>query len=575
MVARVRMLLRLLGNLLRVLFAPVWLAARAARRKQRQKWLFLKLPKQLSELSGVEQPLWRRALTMRQPKTWNSIAELRELVEHLERDRHTPGLFVQIGSLELGWAACESVRELLSRVRRSGKQVICYLAEGGGNRELYVASCADRIILVPWSTLGPLGFASQSVYLKRVLSRLGVHVDVQATGPYKSAAEPLVLDQMSDAAREQQAALLHGLQSALEHALTEVRSLAPEALQTLFARGMIGAREAQTLGVVDELRYEDELAAIVGPADAKTRPWRSAAAYLAERRFRIWAPLQAAPYVGVVSLTGTITESKRPFRPAADRGSVVRALRRAAADPQVRAVVLHVDSPGGSAFASELIHREVERLAKKKPVVAYFGNVAASGGYYVAAACRSIVARSLSVTGSIGVVSAKPAISDLLERLGVHAQTLRTAPHADMFSTVRPLSADELRVLSDHTQELYARFLEIVADGRKRPRSEIEALAGGRVWSGSDARERGLVDALGGIDQALQLARAALPDMPAEQRDRLQLRACTGKGQSAALPPAPERAPAAWLEDVAFLIGAWSESHPGAYYAWGLSKYLG
>jgi protease IV len=238
----------------------------------------------------------------------------------------------------------------------------------------------------------------------------------------------------------------------------------------------------------------------------------------------------------------------------------------------VRAVVLHIDSPGGSAFASELIHHEVERLASKKPVIAYFGNVAASGGYYVAAACRAIVARSLTVTGSIGVVSAKPAIADLLERLGVSAQTLRTAPHADMLSAVRPLSPEESLVLREHTHELYGRFLEVVANGRKRPIAEIEALAGGRVWSGRDADQHGLVDALGGIERALELAREQIADLPPQVRDTLQLRICAGKSEGTSLPPV-ERAPAAWLADLAYLFSARNE--PGVYYAWGLSRFIG
>jgi protease-4 len=577
MVTGVRMLLRLFGNLLRALFAPLHLASRAARRKQRRKWVFLKLPEHLSELRGVE-PAWRRLLAMRKRNQLTSLEELRELVEYLERDPEVPGLCLQIGSIGLGWATCESVRELLQRVRTAGKRVVCYLAEGGGNRELYVASCADRIVLVPWSTIGPLGFAAQSVYFKRLLSRVGVQVDVQATGPYKSAAEPLVLDEMSDAAREQQAALLGGLQTALEQALVESRKLQPETLETLFSRGFIGAREAQRLGVVDDLRYEDELRlSLEDGENAGDRPWRSAQGYLTESRFRIWRPLRDPPYIGVVNLSGTITDSKRSFRRSADRGSIVGAIRRASRDPRVQAVVLHVDSPGGSAFASELIHHEVERLAKKKPVIAYFGNVAASGGYYVAAACRSIVARSLSVTGSIGVVSAKPAISDLLERLGVNAQTLRTAPHADMLSSVRPLSPDEARVMNEHTLELYARFLEVVSVGRNRPVEEIQALAGGRVWSGRDARERGLVDVLGGIDRALDLARASVEGLPPKQRDRLMLRVCTGKSEGSALPPAAERAPATfiddWFDDAAFLVASFGE--PGAYYAWGLSRFLG
>ncbi len=569
-----RVLPNLLANLLRVFLVPLWLLSRSAQRKRKSTWVFLKLPKSLRELRS-EESFIQRVRTMRRRPAISSIQELRELGDYVASDPTLEGFCVQIGELDLGWAACESVREVLLKVRGSGKRVVCYLAEGGGNRELYLATGADKIVIAPWSTLGPLGFATQSVYLKRLLSRLGVQVDVQSTGAYKSAAEPLVLDEMSDAAREQQAALLKGLQHSLEQALQIDRGLAAPAVEQLFARGMVSARDAHGLGVVDEVLYEDELPRALGiqePLPAGVRPFIGVRGYLAEHRFRLWKPLREPPFVGVVSLSGTITQSRRAFARGADRGSVVSALRRAKADPNVRAVVLHIDSPGGSAFASELIHREVERLASKKPVVAYFGNVAASGGYYVAAACRAIVARSLTVTGSIGVVSAKPAIADLLDRLGVNAQVLRTAPHADMFSPVRRLSAEETVVLREHTEELYARFLEVVSTGRKRPVAEIEALAGGRVWSGRDALEHGLVDVLGGIERALEIAREQVEGLPPQLRDSLKLRVCSGKADGAGLPPV-ERTPASWLADLAFLMT--SRNEPGAYYAWGLSGFFG
>jgi protease-4 len=280
----------------------------------------------------------------------------------------------------------------------------------------------------------------------------------------------------------------------------------------------------------------------------------------------------------VISIAGAIADKGSRLTRAADRGTITATLRQAAGDANVRAVVLHINSPGGSAFASELIHHEVERLARSKPVIAYVGDIAASGGYYVAAPCQRIVARPLSITGSIGVVSAKPAISDMLEHIGISPQTLRTAPHADMFSNVRPQSASEKQVWQEHTQELYTRFLDIVATGRKRPVADIEAIAGGRVWSGQEASDNGLVDALGGMERAFELARDAIKGLSPAERAELSLRPIRAKSAGEAPPPAadPLPTPARLLSeldpDLAFLLSA--EREPGAYYACGLSQLL-
>jgi protease-4 len=224
-----------------------------------------------------------------------------------------------------------------------------------------------------------------------------------------------------------------------------------------------------------------------------------------------------------VSLHGTIMgDQGGRFSPGIRTASLTALLRQLKSDARVRAVVLHIDSPGGSALASEQLHHEITTLAAEKPVVACFGDVAASGGYYLASACHKIVARGLTITGSIGVVSAKVTAGSLLERIGVRPQLVRTAESADMMSFVRGLTEREDALLRAHADHLYRRFLDVVATGRHSTVEAIEPLARGRVWIGSAALERGLVDVLGGIERALDEARALIKDLPEAARSRLK-----------------------------------------------------
>jgi protease-4 len=219
-----------------------------------------------------------------------------------------------------------------------------------------------------------------------------------------------------------------------------------------------------------------------------------------------------------VAIKGAISESGAP---TARRGSIVAALRHARQDRRALGVLLWVDSPGGSAEASDLIHREVVRVKEKKPVVAYFGEVAASGGYYVAAHANAIVAQPLGLTGSIGVVSARLLASRLLDRVGIRTEVLRTGPHADVFSPHRPLTDEERSLMNRELDAFYDSFVALVADGRGRPVEDIEPLARGRVWLAADAHHHGLVDELGGMDAALEQLKDRI-DVPAPLRERLR-----------------------------------------------------
>jgi protease-4 len=544
--------LRFLGNLVRLALAPILLFARWRARSQ-SRWVVLQLQPRLVQFRAREK-LWRRLLARAPERRTTALDELGRLTRQIARDPKFPGLLLYVPGLEASWPLCEAVCDVLSELRRAGKQVVCYLPEGGSNRELLIALACDRIYLAPFSSLGPFGVAAGPAYVRPLLDRIGVAVQAQSCGEYKSAAEPALRASMSEPAREQLQALLDSRQHSLRQAFAR-RGLNDDQVSEVFQSGLLSAQRALDARIVDGLAYEDELAQRLGLPESTTdepqRRFRSAAAYLQLREARIWRPLRSKPCIAVVPLHGTIMGNgggglmRATLQPAA----LATRLRGLAGDPQVRAVVLYIDSPGGSALASELMHREIMRLAAKKPVVACFGDVAASGGYYLACACQRIVSPPLAITGSIGVISVKLSAADLLAKLGVRPQLLRTAPSADMFSVARALTSEEEAFMRTHADETYARFLDVVAQNRARSVAEVEPLARGRVWSGRDAHAKGLVDVLGGLPRALDEARSLVTDVSASVRAALEPRVFELKGTTQPAGP-----------DLVARLGPWFEA---------------
>ncbi len=497
------MLLRALRNLLVLPFVPfLWLADRV--RRPRGGWLLAKLSPRIVELPRPE-PWWRRYVPRPSAVRPTSLETVRRLVHELERAPEVRGLVLELPPLASGWVALRALRELILRVRRAGKEVVVHLPSGGGNRELFVASAASRVLLGPSATLAPLGLAASRRHLKGLLERLGVGVEVYRRADFKTAAEGLSELTMSAPQREQVEALLATYESVLVEALSERPGLDAEKVAALFRVGLFSGQAAIDSGLVDGLVHEDELAErVTGEKDAALV---AAPRWLALRRRRWLVPVLPRPYVAVVPVHGAISDGPGP---GASKDAVVSALRVASEDRRALGVVLHVDSPGGSALASDVIAREVERLKEKKPVVACFTEVAASGGYYVSAGAHAIVADPLTVTGSIGVISARLVASGLLERLGVHTEVIRRAPHADLLLHPRAATGEERAMLDREIDAFYRTFVGVVARGRRRSEDEIEPLARGRVWSGRDAEGRGLVDRLGGVEAAEREVRARL-----------------------------------------------------------------
>ncbi|WP_434045274.1 MULTISPECIES: signal peptide peptidase SppA [Sorangium] len=520
------MIAALLINLLRLLLLPVS-ALRWAFAAPRGGYVVLEIDGRVVDLQPprVRLALWWRP-RQRAPL---SVERVRELGKHLMRDPRPAGLLLRMRSVHAGPAVIASLRDALLEIRAGGKDIVAYLPMGADNTMLLLASAARAVVVGPETLVSPLGFAVEGRYVRRALEQVGVEPEVFAKGMYKNAGEVLVRDSMSEAQREQVGALLDARFADLIASLAQGRRVDRETAARWIDEAPYGAEQAVARGIVDAVAYEDELehmlatgllpgtisprraeggAGADGGARAAARPARtrlvSAARYLGARRAPSMRPMWPRPIIGVVEVHGAIVSRAR-FRGAslASEERLVASLRAARQNPRIRGVILHIDSPGGSALASDRIHHEVTRLAEVKPVVACMSNVAASGGYYVAAAAHAIVAQPQTITGSIGVVSARFALGPLLERLGVSTDVVKRGARADLFSPSRRLDAGERSVMERELDAIYGTFLRVVARGRRRPVEEIEPLAQGRVYSGAEAQARGLVDMLGGFERAL------------------------------------------------------------------------
>jgi len=492
---------------------PVWAIAHWLSRPK-GRWIVVRLKPRLVE---ARQPLpWlRRLLDAGSLRRTSSLAAVRRLADYAISDSRIDGVAFVLPPLQAGWSVCVGLREQILRLRDEGKSTAVHLPRGGGHRELYVASAADRIYVAPQATVTLLGLSAESHYIKPLLDRIGVEVEPFARKEYKTAAERLSRDSMSEQQREQIQALIDGHTAALLDALSQRIGTTPEQTRALFEVGVFRGQQAIDARLADALAYEDELPDKLGVDQKKII---EADRYLDFKEAKLFRPLRRRPYIAVVAIKGAISESGAP---SGRRASIVAALRHARRDRRALGVLLWVDSPGGSAEASDLIHREVVRVKEKKPVVAYFGEVAASGGYYVAAHANAIVAQPLGITGSIGVVSARLMASQLLDRVGIRTEVLRTGPHADLFSPHRPLTDAERALMNRELDAFYDSFVALVADGRGRPVEDIEPLARGRVWLAADAHRHGLVDELGGMDTALECLKANI-DAPPRLRERLR-----------------------------------------------------
>ncbi len=503
-----RRFLRNVGGLLRdVLLFPI------ERRIQRE-WLLVRLDRGLTDVPGPSPWLdeW-----LQRPR---ALPDVLESLTRAAQDPVLEGVLIRVGRGGIGWSKLAAIERALRALKDAGKILVVY-TDSTGNAGAWLGALADHFWAAPEGRIDLIGVRAESPYVQRALEHLRIKPDVLQAGRYKSLGESLTRDSMSAEAREALEAVVDHLYGTLCKALASGKAGSLETAREWIDRGPYLAREAREIGLVDDLVYGDEVPKrLTALSESRSDPEDREARLIGEsmytravRRKFEWRSLFAPrDRIAIVPVQGLIRQG------AGSPRGVVGMLRRLEKDDSIAAVVLRVNSPGGDPLASDLIWRAVRKVAEQKPVVASMGDIAASGGYYVAMGANQTFAEPTTLTGSIGVVWAMFEIGDLLERIGVRVEAVERGAHAGIYDPVRSRTDEERAMLTRQVDAIYRTFLEKVAESRGIATEHVESVAEGRVWTGSDACSKGLVDALGGLDEAVARARE-LAGLPADGPD--------------------------------------------------------
>ena len=503
--------------------ADATLAGQISKLRQRRTGpLILELDLSDGLAEGPPQDPLSALLTMRRMR----LPDLLDGLKRASTDDRVRALVVKVGGSRIGLAKIQDLREAILNFRQSGKLTVAWAETFGefarGNLPYYLATGFDRIYVQPSGTLGLTGVAVEQVFLHGALEKLGIDFQSAKRHEYKSAADPLTETGFTGPAREAVGRLTESVTEQLAAGIAEGRHKTAEQARELIAQGPFLAQQALDEGLVDGLGYRDEV------YDQLHKEAGSDAMLLYLQRYQRLHPLadlsrrlQRNPrerFVAMVYAQGAIRHGRSGRGPGGGgmgSDTMAAALRAAGADERARAIVLRVNSPGGSATASDVIWREVVRIrAAGKPVVVSMGDVAASGGYLISAPADVIVAQPGTITGSIGVILGKPVLREMFGRAGVSTDTVAEGTNATMFSSSRPFSDSEWDRINVWLDAVYADFTDKVASGRRMTHDRVHELARGRVWTGADAVANGLADETGGIYDAIAIARkrAGLPD---------------------------------------------------------------
>ena len=458
-----------------------------------------------SHLEESEQPFETfslRGLGRESATLYDVVTTLRAAAE----DDHVDALVLHIGDIRWGWAKLGEVRDAIHAFSLAGKPVYASLESGAGESEYLLASAADLVIMAPTSTLGLDGLSLTSLFMRGTFDKLGVSPNFDHVGEYKSAIEGYTRTQWTLPARAALQAVLDDHYRLLVDSLASGRAMSRAEVARVLDDGPYSGTDAHRRGLLDTLLYDAEVDSF-----ALGQAGRHAETLSLPHYFDHLPEAHGGKHIALIVVEGTIVPGKG--RGSAMDGrqagseTLIEALREARKRHSIRAVVLRVDSPGGSAQASDDIWREVERCRRAKPVIVSMSDYAASGGYYIAAPADSILADPATLTGSIGIFAGKFNIAGLLHRAGVSVETLSRGAHSGMYSPYTDFTPEEARRFHALLEDGYRAFIARVASGRHRTTRQVEAVAGGRVWTGLAARSRGLVDALGGIEAAIEVAR--------------------------------------------------------------------
>ena len=437
-------------------------------------------------------------------------------------DKRIKAILLDVNMSGVGWGKAEEIRDAITDFRSSGKPVYAFI-EFGLNKEYYIATACDKIIVPPPGELFINGLAADVMFFRGSLDKLGIYPDIYQIGKYKSAGDTFTQKEMTEAHREFINALLDDLYNRYVNTIAQARKRTPEEVRTLIDSAPYSASKAKEVGLIDDMMYRDDLE-------------KQLKKQLGYKETDAFAPVRGADYrdvspeslglnkgerIAVIYATGEIGSGSSQNSPSGDQSigsdTVARALNDAAADKSLKAIVLRVDSPGGSGLASDIIWHAVEEANQKKPVVVSMSDVAASGGYYISASAAKIIAQPSTITGSIGVVAGKPVMRGFYDWLGISNEYVLRGKTAGMFRETEKFSDEERAKFLEWIQKTYYQdFVPKVAKGRNKDADYIDSIGQGRVWTGGQARERGLVDEFGGLDKAIEVAKQ-LAKIPADK----------------------------------------------------------
>ncbi len=459
-------------------------------------------------------PLGRPTLT---------VESLHGALRQIAEDPDVRGALFLVKGSQISLAQAQTLADLFDRFRgwsralypEAAKEVVVHLESCGG-AEYMMAAAADRIFVAPRTEWMVLGLRAEPIFLADTLRKVGVRAEVVKVAAWKTAADTLERSEISPAHQEQLEWLLNGWYDELVAAISRGRDMNDEQVRSAIDSGPLAADEAVRLGLIDDLAYEDQLAAKLTATgeDGRILPFEEARKALYRR-----PQLRHRRSIGVISLTGMITSGKSRRFPAGlpivggstvGSATVQQMVRAALENDRLAGILLHVDSSGGSALASDLIWRELTLLNRKKPVVAYLGNVAGSGGYYVALPAQKIICQPTTLTGSIGVIMAKMITAEALAKIGANRFAVQRGENADIYAGDRPWRPEQREKVEEQIGYTYSKFKNLVAEARQLVPEALENVCGGRVWTGRQAHERGLVDEMGdfaaAIDSLCELA---------------------------------------------------------------------
>jgi protease-4 len=434
---------------------------------------------------------------------------VRSIVESLRKakvDRRINGVVLMPSGANGLWGKIQEVRQAVVDFKQSRKPVVAYL-EYGGEQEYYLASACDKVFLMPASPLDLSGLAMYELFFRGTLDKIGTYPDMLHIGDYKTAANTFTEKTYTAAHREMAESLTTDLYEQLIRGIAEGRHKSAAEVRAIVDRGPLLPEEAVRLGLVDDVAYEDQIDDKVSFGGARLKR-------LENDQYRHVSPtalgLERGPKIAVIYAEGTIASGKSSSQvgnAVVGSQTMVEYIRRARADDSIKAIVLRVDSPGGSAIASDVIWREVMISRASKPIVASMGDLAASGGYYIAMPAHVIVSQPGTLTGSIGVVMGKFAVGGTFDKLGLNLEATSRGKYAQIYSPVRPFTPEERAKIEEGMQATYDTFVEKAAQSRRTTPEKIDAIAQGRVWTGHQAKQLGLVDDLGGLQRALAIAK--------------------------------------------------------------------